>query len=124
MIDLGMYGTTCTVSDRSETTLTMDMILESIRELERVLTPEPHQLGPFRVYESPFLDCLIPVRQHVKRRTQSERYHKRIQKKWLKRFGRKQNDCVYMFSDPMFGQGLITSPQHAVMIRNVARQSA
>lgn len=124
MIDLGMYGTTCTVSDKPESALTMDMILESIRELERVLKPEAHQLGPFRVYESSFLDCLIPVRQHVKRHTQSERYHKRIQKKWLKRFGQKPDDRVFMFSDPMFGQGLIASPQHAVMIRNVARQSA
>lgn len=124
MIDLGMYGTTCTVSDKQESALTMDMILESIRELERVLKPEAHQLGPFKVYESAFLNCLIPVRQHVKRRTQSERYHKRIQKKWLKRFGRKKNDSVYMFSDPMFGQGLVASPQHAVMIRNVFGPSA
>lgn len=124
MIDLGMYGTTCTVSDKQESALTMEMMLESICELERVLKPWPRQLGPFKVYESAFLDCLIPVRQHVKRRTQSERYHKRIQKKWLKRFGRKQNDCVYMFSDPMFGHGMIASPKHAVMIRNVARYPA
>jgi hypothetical protein len=125
MIDLGMYGTACTVSDRPESTLTMDMILESIRELEKALPLKPLQLGPLslRVYESAYLDYLIPVRMHFRRRTQSENYHWRIQKKWLKRFGRKQNDCVYMFSDRMFGQGMIASPKHAVMIRNVARQS-
>lgn len=37
-----------------------------------------------------YLNTHIPVKRHVKRRNQSNAYHLRIQKKWLRRFGTKR----------------------------------
>lgn len=37
-----------------------------------------------------YLNTHIPIRRHAKRRNQSNAYHLRIQKKWLRRFGTKR----------------------------------
>lgn len=125
MIDLGLYGTSYTASNEPERALTVESVLQCVRDLERVLDKrgaEPIFLGqlPVRVYESPLVEFLVPNRVHLKRRTQSEKYHQRIQKKWIKRFGRKQDNRVLMFSDPMFGHGIVASPHHFAMIKNIA----
>lgn len=40
------------------------------------------------VWQSSLLyDMQVPARRHKKRRNQTEAYHRRVQKKWLKRFG-------------------------------------
>ncbi len=44
-----------------------------------------------------------PVRQHIKKPWMSETYHRRIQKKWLKRFGTKTIMPFYFL-----GPGIIT----------------
>ena len=37
----------------------------------------------------------VPVRVHKKTRSVSSNYHKRIQKKWIKRFGYIHEPCMY-----------------------------
>lgn len=44
-----------------------------------------------------------PVREHKRRRWMSERYHARIQKKWLKRFGTVMKPCMYVLSPRAVG---------------------
>jgi hypothetical protein len=122
VIDLGLYGTTCTASDKPAPTAAeiIFKMNESLRELESVRDRVGGSLlNSVRVIESQYLDYQIPVREHFRRRTQSERYHRRIQKKWIKRFGRKPCDHVFIFSDPMYGQGIVASPQHVAMIKTL-----
>ena len=45
----------------------------------------PTLLGSIKVIESAM--ARMPAKRHKKRRWMSESYHRRIQKKWLKRFG-------------------------------------
>jgi hypothetical protein len=47
------------------------------------------------VHVSPLCTATKRVREHVKRRTQSDAYHARIDKKWRKRFGTKQVPTLY-----------------------------
>lgn len=41
----------------------------------------------------------VPAREHVRRRWMADNYHRRIQKKWLKRFGTVSKPCMFQF-DP------------------------
>ena len=64
----------------------------------------------------------VPIREHKRRRNQSPAYHKRIQKKWTKRFGVKKEDFAVMF-DPaaigLHGNPMMFIPEkHAVLLRN------
>lgn len=67
----------------------------------------------------------VPVRKHKRRRGQSEAYHRRVQKKWTKRFGTKQ-ERVMLFFNPA-AVGLLGGPQLAInpgafaMLRNFER---
>lgn len=48
------------------------------------LTP---MLNGVPVFESIYATTKVPQREHVQKVGQSDNYHKRIQKKWNKRFG-------------------------------------
>ena len=65
--------------------------------------------GGMRVVESPLAMQTVsaPKRAHKKRRNQTEAYHRRIQKKWTKRFGVsvKQVPCVYQVDGGRYGLG-------------------
>lgn len=61
-----------------------------------------HLLG-IPMYESPLATESKPVRAHKKRRNQTEAYHKRVQKKWIKRFGRKNVPCVFIIDNSVLG---------------------
>ena len=56
----------------------------------------------FKVVVNP-LACIkkVPVRKHNRRHNQSLKYHIRIQKKWDKRFGTKQEDHAFIMADTM-----------------------
>lgn len=47
------------------------------------------------VIENPSAMTSVPVRVHRRRRNQSEAYHRRVQKKWLKRFGMRHVPAAY-----------------------------
>lgn len=65
--------------------------------------------GGLRLVESPMAmqSVSVPKRAHKKRRNQTEAYHRRIQKKWIKRFGVtvKQIPCVFQVDGGRFGMG-------------------
>ena len=63
--------------------------------------------GRLRVVESPMAMQSVPKRVHKKRRNQTEAYHRRVQKKWTKRFGMKHVPFVYQLDGGRFGLGSI-----------------
>lgn len=63
--------------------------------------------GALRIVESPMAVQSVPKRSHKKRRNQTEAYHRRIQKKWTKRFGMKDVPCAYQINGGRFGLGSI-----------------
>lgn len=77
-----------------------------------------------KVVESPLCEMTVPARKHRKGRCQSEAYHRRIQKKWLKRFGTKKEKVAFMFNPAALGlpgeQSFALHPDHMAMIRNFA----
>jgi hypothetical protein len=76
-----------------------------------------------RVYESPFAVTREPARNHKRTRHQTAAYHRRIQKKWLKRFGTIETPAVLMI-DPsaaglyeMGGQRYVAHPKLMAAMR-------
>jgi hypothetical protein len=72
---------------------------------------------------TPFpLEREVPVREHKKRRTQSASYHKRVQKKWVKRWGMKKERYALMFNPAALGMSgqptMFLNPREMVMLRN------
>lgn len=59
--------------------------------------------GALRIVESPMAVQSVPKRSHKKRRNQTEAYHRRIQKKWTKRWGTKEVPCAYQINGRQFG---------------------
>lgn len=74
-----------------------------------------------RVVESPLATTEEPKKRHVKMRTQSENYHRRVQKKWNKRFGMERVPGCYMMDMAWLGMGmgkvLVAHPEIAKKIR-------
>lgn len=77
-------------------------------------------LGDIQIIENSVCERLVPSRPHIKQRTQSEAYHRRIDKKWLKRYGRKVEHVAYFFQDPLTGQQFTAlGPRAIAMLRNL-----
>lgn len=119
-----------TATTGAGSTLTLDGILQSIREAEEMLRRNEFQCrlggdllrGSVKVVESQYAVRKVPVRQHKKRRNQSATYHARIQKKWVKRFGMKEEPCAYVIDNRFlggFGSILVMQPYHAAMLRGM-----
>ncbi len=64
------------------------------------------------VLVSPQATKTEPVRPHIKGK-HSPTYHRRISKKWLKRFGTKQVPCLYMVASHQVG--VLSSPDTVVV---------
>lgn len=63
-----------------------------------------------------------PVRRHKwRKRTQSKAYHKRVQKKWEKRWGVVRAPCAYFLADgrlvlhPALYKGLVRSVENDIL---------
>lgn len=75
------------------------------------MTPQEFFLAGIRVRQSPLAVNVEPVRRHRQRRGQSATYHRRVQKKWLKRFGKKEVPCAYVIDAGLAcGKTLIVHP--------------
>lgn len=65
----------------------------------------------------------VPVRPHKKRRNQSATYHARIQKKWVKRFGTKKEQCAVLIDPSKVGlpggQQLVMDQRSIALLRNI-----
>jgi len=67
---------------------------ELIDNFQPLIQSRAPSLFGMRVFQSPLAKA--PARKHKKRAWMSANYHKRIQKKWNKRFGFVQ--CAYVFN--------------------------
>ena len=54
-----------------------------------------HTFYGVTIISSPLATTLEPVRKHIKTVSMSETYHKRVQKKWVKRWGVKHAPGAY-----------------------------
>lgn len=89
----------------------------------------PYQRDFLRVLSMPVHESLMavsvrPVRVHKKRRNQSDAYHRRVQKKWTKRFGMTKVPAAYCMDAGLVGVGhgkvLVCHPQIAAQLRREA----
>lgn len=72
-----------------------------------------------KIHASPYCNRIVSVRQHKKRRNQSETYHRRVQKKWTKRFGTRTEKVAYFISGQVFGREMIVMhPEHVALLTN------
>lgn len=119
---------TSTLPDRATTWETLQKAADAMEMVMRS-APEP-DTNHFRdallygtgisVQYSPLAVRTVPRKVHKHRRGQTKAYHARIQKKWAKRYGTRQERCAYvidpraLFPLPFGGQGktLILHPSH------------
>lgn len=55
-----------------------------------------------QLFEAPRIPVIVPIRPHKKRRNQTEAYHRRIGKKWARRFGMRETAAVFRVGDAIF----------------------
>ena len=67
---------------------------------------ETLSLNGVRIYVNPYATSQEAVKKHIKTRSMSENYHKRVQKKWNKRYGTRQVPCMYKTE-----KGIIAHPE-------------
>jgi len=84
----------------------------------------PSSLFGLPVYISPTpLVRQVPIRTHKKRRNQSVAYHKRVQKKWTKRWGTTPESYVLMMNPREVGLSgpsfMVLDPKQFAMLRNL-----
>lgn len=65
----------------------------------------PATLYGMRVFESPLAVTTVQNRPHKKRRGQSAAYHRRISKKWAKRYGATKKPGAYLVDAGIPGLG-------------------
>ena len=94
--------------------MTIGKMLAAMKKLQAELELVPKAaFEPTEVRQSPLAMRTVPVKAHKLRHAQTEAYHKRIQKKWTKRYGTKQVPCAYMIDNTYlggFGRTLVTHP--------------
>lgn len=57
------------------------------------------------VRESPYATTRHPARVHKHRRNQTEQYHRRIQKKWIKRWGYVEAPAIFVIDESVLAIG-------------------
>ena len=113
-----MFTGTATAATCPAESITMEKIMAAARLIDQHQREDQRRFladmagglfnpfGGLRVVESPLaMTQPVPNRRHKKRRNQTEAYHRRIQKKWTKRFGTKQVPCAYQIDGGRFGLG-------------------
>jgi len=104
--------TTYSTSAQTGPTLSAKEILDGIdftmQEFNRLSRSVPVSFNKVIVNDM-FTQQEKPIRVHKKRRNQSESYHRRISKKWLKRYGTKPEEFAYLINDGYCGGTLVVS---------------
>lgn len=73
-------------------------------------------LSGIRIHSSPYAYTYEPIKKHKHRSNQRDSYHRRIQKKWTKRFGTKKVPCAFVVNGSVLGMGfdgMIVPPEMA-----------
>ena len=81
-------------------------------------------LSGVKVVAHPLVTTEAPVRRHKKRRSHSENYHARVQKKWTKRFGKKRVPGAVLFNERVIGgtqQVLYVHPDLMEKLKEVSK---
>lgn len=115
-----MASTYASTTTHSGPPITAEKVLATIKFMETVLGrglpswqrevfhglsfPKPSSLFGVDIHASPYAVTRVQRRTHRWRRNQSEAYHRRINKKWLKRFGRIERPAIFKL-----GNGTITA---------------
>ena len=123
IFDMGRMTSAATTAT-SGGTLTLDGLLAGIEKAKRELEQAAPMFagGALRVRESQYATKTEPTMAHKKRRNQSEAYHRRVQKKWTKRWGTKQVPCAYLIDNAAIGlpgRTLVAHPLHMAALRNM-----
>jgi hypothetical protein len=75
------------------------------------------------IVESPLCLIDVPKRKHKKCGSQSESYHARVQKKWVKRFGTTKERVAIFFNPSAVGMPgsprIALDPSAIVMLRSI-----
>lgn len=80
-----------------QSTLTLGSLLASLERVKDALDRFEPAVPPIIAMQESWVAVLhAPRRTHRHRKNQSLAYHKRVQKKWLKRFGAKEVPTAYM----------------------------
>lgn len=97
--------------------------LEGIRSVIKNPTKNsaPGQMAPMTMRESSFAVKPGPIKVHKRRRSQTEAYHRRVQKKWTKRHGVRQVPCVYVVDNASFGGSGCTMYAHPSLMQELLR---
>jgi len=85
----------------TNTTFTTEMLDEMITKINKPIGILG-SLSGVKVVESTFCLDRKPIRKHIKKSWMRETYHKRIQKKWDKRFGYVETPAVFMIQAPNY----------------------
>ncbi len=123
IFDMGRMTSAATTAT-SGGTLTLDGLLAGMEKAKRELEQAAPLFagGALQVRESQYATRTEPTRLHKKRRNQSAAYHRRVQKKWVKRWGTKQVPCAYLIDNGVLGlpgRTLVAHPQHIAALRNL-----
>lgn len=111
-------STYSTATSASTGTLTLGSLLLAMEKVQWAMKSAPPPMP--RIVSNPLATTSVPVRKHNKRRNQSEAYHRRVQKKWTKRFGVKNVPSAYMIDNRVIGgngQTLVMHPDLAALFQ-------
>jgi hypothetical protein len=116
-------GTTANTADSGGEGLTVGKLLAMMQELNAAYRAPP----PMRMVESwHAVQQGGRVKRYPKRRAKSERHWRRMEKKWTKRYGFKQEPCAYRMDGSALGMPydmLVVHPTLAPQYRSALRRS-
>jgi predicted lipoprotein len=109
-----LNGTVATANNDS--VFNMDKLNSAIERLNAV------QFVPsINIRESVHAVRFDQIKKHKKVRNQSEAYHRRIDKKWLKRYGKNSVPCAYTIDNSLMGGVRKTLIAHPDVIKELKR---
>ena len=88
-----------------------------------MISSTPMMLNGIPIQESLLAVQNVPKRKHKHRRNQTERYHRRIQKKWIKRFGMRQEPCAFVIDNSFLGGAGRSMVVHPTIMAELKAQS-
>lgn len=75
------------------------------------------------VIEHPLAVMRVPIRKHKRRAWMSDSYHRRVQKKWTKRWGTREEPCALFISPSAVGlpwrDALMLHPKAFALLRGL-----
>lgn len=115
----GSVSMNSTATSTTTGTLTLSSLLMAVQKVKWAMKSAPPTMP--RIVSSPLATRSVPVRVHKKRRNQSDAYHRRVQKKWTKRFGTKLVPSSYLIDNQAIGGTGRTLVMHPELVARLQR---